>query len=397
MPARVRATTQHTGGKLHHGSSLALNSGGSLSGREPGNQPRRSALYRVAPRALASLLIAAGFAWALQRGGLPFTPPSEAYAHLRWWGIPAFVVLTAVSVYLRTARWMYLLRPLCHDLVHWRVFGIGLVGFSAVFFAPLRLGEMVRPYLIARDGEVTFVQAVGTVAAERIIDGLVLVLLTAAAFGLSTPLSPLPNRVGALPIPVSLVPSTLLFATVLFTLAFLTMAAFYVAREPARRLVKSVVGLVSERLADFCSGLVERLAQGFAFLPSWKVSGPFMRDTLLYWCVGATAQWALLWGVGLDPTPAQAFVALGVIGLGSLLPAGPGFFGAYQVATYTALAMFFPEQEVLTKGALLVFARYSAHVTLSALASGLGFLLIARFPSNATTERLRPSLSSADA
>jgi len=67
------------------------------------------------------------------------------------------------------------------------------------------------------------------------------------------------------------------------------------------------------------------------------------------------------------------------------------------VATYTALAMFFPEQAVLTKGALFVFASYSAHVTLSALASGLGFLLIARFPANATAERLGPSVSSADA
>jgi uncharacterized membrane protein YbhN (UPF0104 family) len=258
------------------------------------------------------------------------------------------------------------------------VFGVGLVGFSAVFFAPLRLGEVVRPYLVSQDGEVTFVQAVGTVAAERIIDGLTLVLLTVAALGLSVPLSPLPDHVGALPIPVSLVPHTIFLATLVFSMAFGAMAVFYVARDPARRLVRAVLGVFSQKLADLGAGLVERLAESFGFLPSWQRSAPFLRNTLLYWLVNGLAHFALLRGVGLSSTVPQAFVTMGVIGLGSLLPAGPGFFGAYQVATYTSLAMYNAEHDVLTKGALAVFGSYVTHVLLNALAGGTGFLLLAR-------------------
>jgi uncharacterized protein (TIRG00374 family) len=332
----------------------------------------------MVPRAVASLLIAAGFVWALRRGGLPFAPPPRAADQLSWWGVPAFVVLMCGALYFRTARWLYLLRPLAPGLQRWRVFGVGLVGFAAVFFAPLRLGEMVRPYMMSQEDDVTFVQAVGTVAAERIIDGLVLVLFTASALAISVPLSPLPDHVGALPIPVSLVPRTILLASIMFFLAFCAMAGFYFAREPARKLVRVVVGVVSTKLAEICSRMVERLAESFAFLPSWQRSAPFLRDTVLYWTFSGLAQFSLLRGVGLASSVTQGFVTMGVIGLGSLLPAGPGFFGAYQVATYTSLAMFNTEADVVTKGAVFVFASYLTHVALNAASGGLGFFLLAR-------------------
>jgi glycosyltransferase 2 family protein len=343
-------------------------------------------LRRSAPRIIASLLIAGGFVWALRRGGLPFIPSAEARESLRWWDAPAFAALAMVAAGFRTWRWIYLLRPMAPSLRPWRVFGVGLVGFSAVFFAPLRLGEFVRPYLMSRDGRVTFVQAIGTVAAERIIDGLVLVLMTAVALAMSTPLSPLPNHVGDLPIPVSLVPSTILFATLLFSSAFGAMALFYFARTPAKRIVSAVLGVVSARLAAFGAGMVERLAESFGFLPSWERSAPFIRNTLLYWLANGLGHYALLRGVGLDSTIPQAFVTMGVIGLGSLLPAGPGFFGAFQVAMYTSLAMYNSEHDVLTKGALAVFVSYLVNIGVNAVAGISGFVLLGGTASQSVKE-----------
>lgn len=346
---------------------------------DPQTRPApQSSFRRALPRLVVSLLIAAGFVWALRRGGLPFAPPEGSLSHLRWWGVPAFLTVMLVTAYLRTWRWIYLLAPLAPGLNPWRVFGVGLVGFSGVFFAPLRLGEFIRPYLVSQDKRVTFVQAMGTVAAERIIDGLVLVLMAALALALSTPLSPLPNHIGDLPIPVSLVPRTLLVATFMFSLAFGAMAVFYFARQPARRLARAVLGVVSPRLGEFGASLVDRLAESFGFLPSWQRTAPFIRNTLLYWIANGLAQYVLLRGVGIEATVPQAFVTLGVIGLGSLLPAGPGFFGAYQVATYTSLAMFNSEPDVLTKGALFVFVSYVCQVAVNATSGGVGLWILSR-------------------
>jgi hypothetical protein len=340
---------------------------------------RGASLGRIAARLGVSLLIGGGFVYALQRGGLPFVP-ANALSGVSAWGIPTFVGLMGLCVYIRTKRWFYMLEPLAPGLRPWRVFGIGLVGFAAIFFGPLRLGEMVRPYMLSQDGEVRFVEAVGTVAAERIIDGIVMMALTAIALAASTPLAHLPSQVGALPIPVALVPGAIVAGSATFGLAFTLMMIFYFARDTARRVVRKVVGIVSTRLADFCAGVVERLAESLGFLPSWRRLAPFLRDTLLYWVLMGLAQYSLLRGVGLNTTVPQAFVTLGVASLGSLLPAGPGFFGAYQVSTYTSLAMYHAESELLSKGAVFVFISYVCLVAVTAAGGVVGMLLLARTP-----------------
>jgi uncharacterized membrane protein YbhN (UPF0104 family) len=334
---------------------------------------------RVAVRGVLSLLLLGGFVWALQRGGLPLAP-ENAFGRVTWWGIPGFLVLVTLAAFLRTRRWFYLLQPLAPRLRPWRVFGMGLLGFCAIFFAPLRLGEFVRPYLVSRDGEVSFTQAVGTVAAERIIDGLVMVALTALALATATPLEHLPDRLGSLPIPVSLVPRIIVGASITFVLAFAAMATFYLLRDTARRLVRAVLGVVSVRLADYCSAIVERLAESLGFLPSWKRLGPFLLDTFLYWGAMALGQYTLLRGVGLASDLSQAGVTVGVASLGSLLPAGPGFFGPFQLATYTSLAMFHSEADVLSKGAVFVFLSYACSLAINAVQGVVGVVLLSRVP-----------------
>jgi hypothetical protein len=136
--------------------------------------------------------------------------------------------------------------------------------------------------------------------------------------------------------------------------------------------------------------MLENGANGVAFLSSWRSALPFLMDTVLYWGLSATANWLLMRGTGLPSTFGHAAVALGFMGLGTLLPAGPGFFGAYQVATYTALAMYYPMHDVTTYGALFVFISYVAHVGLNALSCLLGVtLLSSRF--GADGHRLRAS------
>ncbi len=340
--------------------------------------PKKPRFGGAVPRIIISLLIGGGFLWLLMRGGLPLLPSQAAIARLPLGHVAGFLGLLLGSNLLRTYRWVYLIRPIAPEVPVLRIMGVCLLGFSAVFLAPLRSGELVRPYLISQGGKPTFVQAVGTVAAERIIDGLVLTTFTFVALSLATPISPLPDRLGDLPLPVSAVPAAVYGALLLFIGAFTGMTLFYLARGLAGRITRKVIGLVSERAAEFAAGTLERLADGLSFLPSRGNLLRFLRETLGYWCLGILSQWVLLRGVGLDASLTQAMTCLGVQGLGSLVPAGPGMFGAYQIATFSALAMFFPMAEVTAAGAMFVFVIYSAQLLLNCLQLVAGFWLIAK-------------------
>jgi uncharacterized protein (TIRG00374 family) len=292
--------------------------------------------------------------------------------------VAGYTALLVASSFLRNYRWLYLVRPIDPSVKPLRLLGIAMVGFSAIFLLPLRSGELVRPYVLSQDKRVSFMQAAGTVGAERVIDGLVLTLFTFVGLSLATPISPLPDRLGDLPLPVSAVPAAVYGALLLFSAVFATMTAFYFARETAGRATRAVVGLVSKRAADWAADTLGRVADGLSFLPSRNNLLRFLRDTLGYWALGIAGHWLLLRGLGLDASLTQAATCIGVQGLGNVAPAGPGMFGAYQIAGFSALAMFFPMAQVKLQGALFIFLTYTVQLAINSLQFVVGFWLMAK-------------------
>ncbi len=124
-------------------------------------------------------LLAAGI-WFLARrfSGAGFDPDLLAQTILRadWRWLAAAWILNVLSYYARTLRWMVMLRPLAPHAEPWRVLCATVVGFSAlVLFG--RPGELVRPYLIARDAQVPVASQMAAWLLERLYDTLFLLMI----------------------------------------------------------------------------------------------------------------------------------------------------------------------------------------------------------------------------
>ncbi|MDI1434254.1 lysylphosphatidylglycerol synthase transmembrane domain-containing protein [Polyangium sorediatum] len=331
-------------------------------------------------RLAISLLCGVGLAWILWDGGLPIYPPDGAFDRLRPWTVVAYVASLAAVHWFRAARWRHLLRPLGRISLR-EVVAVSWVGFGAILLSPLRSGEVVRPYLITRRSSVRMWEATGTVGAERVIDGLALSTILFIALRCVTPLDPLPDHIGDLEVPVAAVPGAAMGVLFLFCAAFVAMAVFFFARDFARRVTQKVFGLVSAPLGERVADIVDRVAQGIGFLPSPRHLVPFLLETAAYWSINAAGVWLLAWGSGLSGiTLAEACVTMGCLGIGILVPSGPGYFGAFQLATYMALAMFFPEDVLKGPGAAFVFVLYVSQVGFHLVALGLGLRLLRRAP-----------------
>jgi hypothetical protein len=306
-----------------------------------------------------SLLIAGFFVWMLRAGAMPLVPAPEAWTGLRAWTVAGYVVGWSLVHGLRAARWKLLLSPL-GDVSWRRVLAASFIGFLAIQMFPLRTGEVVRPILIRQRGRISAWAAAGTLAAERIVDGLVLSLMMFVALGLATPLDPLPEQLGDLPIRVSIIPQGAYLAVLGFSAALAAMLAFHIWRDPARQLVERLLGLLSVPLARWVSMRLERLADGLNFLSRSKHSLFFLLATTAYWLLNAACTWLLGWGTGLPAFSfARACVVTGVLAIfGVLMPNAPGFVGAFQFSLYAGLAMFYARERVLGEGALFVFLIY---------------------------------------
>lgn len=361
--------------------------------KRPSSQ--RSFVERHATKLVLSLIFGAGLAMLAVRGGLPLVPPSASFAQLSAGAVALYGLLYGLAQIVRALRWRHLLRAVGPVPLR-AVVAVSFIGYAAILLGPLRSGEIVRPLLISRRGGVRVIEATGTIGAERVIDGLTLNVMLFAALRLATTLDPLPDRVGDLPVSVRAVPGAAYTMLGVFTAAFAAMALFYWHRDLARRLTLAVFGLVSRPAAEAIANAVERLAQGLRFLPSPAHVGPYLGETLAYWGFNALGLLVLARGVGLDAmTFAQACVVLGCIGIGVLIPSGPGFFGAFQLSMFLALAMFFPASSLHGPGAAFVFLTYTIQVAWTLLAAGVGVLLYRGAPTAApngepTAENLAP-------
>jgi glycosyltransferase 2 family protein len=291
-------------------------------------------------------------------------PKAEAFEHMKWAGVPAFLALHISVHYFRAIRWRFLLRSFT-DLGHRRILAVSWIGFAAILLLPFRLGEFVRPYMIREKGKISMSSATGTIVAERVVDGLVVSAILAAALLWVPTLDPLPASVVGFPsLSLAGARATGFVVLYIFIAAFITIAVFYFARAWARKFTFMVVAWASPKLAEAIASTAEKLASGLGFLERKKDAIPFLLETLLYWTLNAVSMWVLAYSCGVvhaDGSAIHFSETLGIMGmLGAtiLIPGPPGLLGVFQVGIFCGMSFYFPKEVIQNQGSAYVFLIY---------------------------------------
>lgn len=312
-------------------------------------QPRWS-WRRILPKFIVSVGIGAVVASIAARNGLPLVPSRAALAAVNPWSIVAYVALLLVTQWLRAARWRFLIAPV--QKVPLRdVIALNWIGFFAIFALPFRLGEAARPALTKLRRGIPLSVGVGTVAVERVIDGLVTSLCVAWAIWV-VPMRPTDDPVARH------LPAYGTLALTVFSGAFVALFLFLWQRELATRLVRSVVGIVSPKLGDLLASKVASVADGVRSISDPKLALGFGLETVAYWGVNAVSMWVLARGCGLPIGFGHAVAIMGILAIGILLPAGPGMFGSFQLAVSAGLTCYVAAPLVVVEGSAYVFLLY---------------------------------------
>ena len=97
-----------------------------------------------------------------------------------WWIVPTIALLITTFL-LRTLRWRLLLKHI-GPLTFRQAFHPLMIGFMMNCVLPGRVGELARPVLLKQRHGIAFSTGLATVAAERIFDIFMLILLFALVF-----------------------------------------------------------------------------------------------------------------------------------------------------------------------------------------------------------------------
>lgn len=259
--------------------------------------------------------------------------------------------LTIIPVHLfRAWRWKFLLRPIGVSLPFRRLMTISTVGFMAVLALPFRLGEFARPYYVVREGQSRMSAVLGTVAVERIVDGLVIAILL-----FTTYLFSLAPGAHAYPPMLALSAWLALFGFLGLTI-FLGCALRWTEATIRLALAVTFLRKISPKWADTLDDKLRGLIQGFRALHNARDMLPFLLQTALYWGANGLGMWVLARLMNLPIPLHGAFAAMAFTGVLITLPNAPGLVGQFHAGIVLALAAYLPESILNSVGGAYAIA-----------------------------------------
>lgn len=274
--------------------------------------------------------------WLVWPGATERHELGEAFSRLEWGAfapyLAAYIGLQVVVHVCRSLRWNHLLAPLGVKVPAGPLLAISSVGFMMILALPARLGEFVRPGLLRRRG-ISASAALGTVAVERIVDGLLISLLVFGTFvAVKGPDSPgwmMPTAYTALGV----------FSG---ALVFIVFAMWRPEKTVAFCMKMSLLPRFAPRIAAVIEAKVLDMIRGFAVLKDGKQLAAFLVWSVIYWGANGLGVWVLARAFGLELSLVGGFAVMGLVGVGISLPNSPGLVGQFQWFTLLGLSLYLP-------------------------------------------------------
>ncbi|MCH9685998.1 MAG: flippase-like domain-containing protein [Deltaproteobacteria bacterium] len=276
---------------------------------------------------------------------------------IAWWAVPTYLLALVPYHLARAGRWHVLLRPLgavrLADSMR-----VSLAGYMWIALLPFRLGEFARPLMLAERTEIGIKPALGTVAIERVLDGLIICTLffVASAGNPSTEL------------PALLTATTGVMA--LFGVALTGLLVMARWPRAMTRIIDATLGRVWARAGQWTSGLSEGVAQGLTALPRGGPAATFIAITSIYWASNAVGMWVLAQGCGLPIGVGDAVLVMAVMNIALLVPGGPAQVGIFQTGVALGLHLVLPADTIRDDGSAFAFYLYLCQLGSITVAGG---------------------------
>lgn len=306
-----------------------------MTGAQQGNKRRWLLQAQVWIGLVLGLAALYGVARAIDFGRL-----AEVLRQVRLPLVLLTLISSLVTPVVKAQRWRWLFRPERPRLSLRQLASLVVIGQAINFVIPGRWGELVRTYLAGEEAQLSKWFVLGTLAAEKLLDLVVLAVLVVALL----PFVALP---AGLATQVDVVVLTALGVT-------LAAAALLGGRSFWLRLAEAVLKPLPPAAAERWRRRVAAGLDGLAVLGDRRAALAVWGWTLLFWAVAAFTNLLLLLAFDLPASAVMALVVLAVLQGGVAVPSTPGKIGVFQLLCMVSLAAFgVPEAVGLAYGLVL--------------------------------------------
>ncbi len=251
--------------------------------------------------------------------------------HANWLGFGGTMALTILGFVFRAVRWRSLIatpRRISFD----SLFSTTMIGFMANMVLPLRLGEFVRPWALARREGMSKTMLLATIVVERAVDMLTLLTL----LGIALFVHPISTQSAAAQL--------LQKGALLLVGLSVALTTFIILLERSPRLAHGFIGLLTGmlpvRLRDKVQKLLDQFIAGLGlFKDLRRLVWVFLLSFAMF-LIYALAIWTSLWSLDIRLGWDVALLMLVVTAIGIMVPSAPGYVGPLNAACVAGLALF---------------------------------------------------------
>ena len=317
---------------------------------------------------LVSVLAIALFAWFVTHANL-----ADVWVQVRRARLDLLVVgflMVVLTYVIRAYRWQYLLQPIGPTRFR-TAFRTTVIGAAALGVLPARAGDLLRPYLLARQEGLSTSATFATIVMERVLDLIAMLMLLALyVWGTADP-----SR-----LPAALLRGVEVSAALAGAAAVVLMALTWVmATHPERigRLVFSAARILPSAMADRLAGYARTFSSGFAVAREPQALAAAMAWSFLLWLVIAGEVWLVAMAFEIYMPFAGSFLLMALLVIGVAVPT-PGGIGSYHEAYRIGVTTFFgAANDAAVAAAIVTHAISYVPVVLAGIVfmaqDGLGF------------------------
>jgi hypothetical protein len=245
----------------------------------------------------------------------------------------ASLVTVVLSFVARAYRWRYLLAPLGDTRMR-TVFRATVIGFGALALLPVRVGDVIRPYLLARQERLPVSSVFATIVMERVLDLIAVLALLAFYVRIVAGPSDLPPRL-LTPIETSATVAAIIVAGLLGLM-------WVLATHPERigKLAAALARVLPGKLSDRVGRLASTFSSGFAATRSARQLLLAVLWSFVVWLAIAAQCWTVTIAFGIAMPFTGTFLLQSMLVIGVAVPT-PGGVGSFHEAYRLGVTTFF--------------------------------------------------------
>ena len=250
-----------------------------------------------------------------------FTEFVSALSDVNYWYLVGAIVVQFSAIWFRALRWKWLLSPI-KGIPTKPLFDATMIGYFGNNVLPLRMGELLRAYVVSYKYEIPTSQVIGTLVVDRILDLIALTVF--AIFFLFN--SELMN-----------IPQWIIIIAIFITLFSFIFLIYIGGKNPNWQSIKQKYNLFNSTIGSKIFDIVSNVISGLSVLKKTTNKFGVYSFILVLWILYFISFIFMAKGINLELNLMNIGVLYVMLTLAISIPAAPGYVGTYHATCVAVL------------------------------------------------------------